>query len=96
MERKTDWIKGTSGDIVRRLEEREESALDYKRCLLRSMDTCMVMVAAWITLRVLLPMCTCVGYRMMEDKVDQTAAELTRRHLKREESAQQIKRCLLR
>ena len=43
MERKTDWIKGASGDIVRRLEEREESALDYKRYLLRSMDTCMVM-----------------------------------------------------
>ena len=53
MERKTDWIKGASGDIVRRLEEREESALDYKRYLSRSMDTCMVMVAAWITLRVL-------------------------------------------
>ena len=39
--------------------------------------------------------CTCVGCRQIEDKVDQKAAELTRRHLEREESAQQIHRCLL-
>ena len=43
MEQKTDWLKGTSGEIVRRLQKREESALDYKRYLSRSMDTCMVM-----------------------------------------------------
>ena len=94
MEQKTDWLKGTSGEIVRRLQERENSALDYKRCWSRSMDTCMMM-CCWITLCVLFSLCTCVGCRLVEDKVDQTAAELTRRHLEREESAQQIKRCLL-
>ena len=94
MEQKTDWLKGTSGEIVRRLQERENSALGYKRCWSRSMDTCMIM-CCWITLRVLFSLCTCVGCRLVEDKVEQTAAELTRRHLEREESAQQIKRCLL-
>ena len=34
MEQKTDWLKGSSGDIMRRLQEREDSAQDIKRCLL--------------------------------------------------------------
>ena len=34
----------------------------------------------------------CIGCRMMDQKVDQMAAELTRRQLERENSAQQIKR----
>ena len=30
MEQKTDWLKGSSGEIIRRLKDRENSALDYK------------------------------------------------------------------
>ena len=36
-----------------------------------------------------------LGYRMMEQKVDQMSAELTRKQQERENSAQQIKRCLV-
>ena len=35
-----------------------------------------------------------VGRRAMEQKVDQMVANLTKRHQEREQSAQQIKRCL--
>ena len=35
MEQKTDWLKGSTGEIIRRLKDREDTALDYKRWLFR-------------------------------------------------------------
>ena len=98
MEQKTDWLKGTSGEIIRRLKDREGSALDYKLWLMRWMQ-CMIMCDLCVLLHysacVYILFLVLVGCSLLEVKVDQMKAELTKRHIEREESAQQIKRCML-
>ena len=34
MEQKTDWLKETSAELTRRLQDREASAQEIKRCVL--------------------------------------------------------------
>ena len=98
MEQKTDWLKGTSGEIIRRLKDREGSALDYKLWLIR-WTQCMIMCDLCVLLHhsacVYILFLVLVGCSLLEEKVDQMKAELTKRHIEREESAQQIKRCML-
>ena len=40
MEQKTDWLKETSAEITRKLQERENSAKLYKRYLLAYISIC--------------------------------------------------------
>ena len=90
MEQKTDWLKGSTGEIIRRLKDREDTALTYKRW--RTVQ--MVYVAGAPLMCMYWSCCWDDARSLMEHKVDQMTANLTNRHLEREESAQQIKRYL--
>ena len=96
MEQKTDWLKETSAEITRKLQERENSAKLYKRYLLAYISMCM---KSWS--HALLGYLVChhlvLGCSELEKKVDiltEMTDKVTKRQQEREDTALQYKRYL--
>ena len=87
MEQKVDQM---AAEVTKRQLEREESALQYKRYLLGW--TYNYMHDEVVLDHPLHP--PCLWGSLIEQKVDQMAAELTKRQLEREDTALQYKRYL--
>ena len=87
MEMKVDTL---TDNVSIGLQNREDSAQQIKRYLLGWTCGC---VTAWINLCVYV-LLNCAGCSLIEEKVDQVAAELTKRQLEREDTALQYKRYL--
>ena len=95
MEQKMDQLNEMTTENTRRLQEREDTALQYKRCLLGSMDR----YYADELLLECMQCPPCVLCSLMEQKIDhltELIAENTQRLQEREDTALQYKRCLLR
>ena len=97
MERKTDWLKETSAEITRKLQERENSAKLYKRYLLAYISICM---KSWS--HVLLGYLVChllvLGCSELEMKIDlltEMTDKVTRRQKERKDTALQYKRYMV-
>ena len=91
MEQKTDWLKGSSADIMRKLEEREDSAQDIKKCVFVGIYPLMYLLLDHSILYFSL----CWVYSLLEQQVEQLSEMTAQKLSEREGSAQQIKRCLL-
>ena len=87
MDGKVDQLEA---ELTRRQQEREESAQEIKRCL--SWIKMCIAVLKLPDHLVCPPPCGNVGCSLIEQKVDEVAAEIIRRQQEREDTALQYKR----
>ena len=90
METKVDQMMAV---LAKRHQEREDTAQQYKRYV-ACCDANVLMCVLSTLAACVSSLCMIIGCSVLEQKVDQMEAELTRRQQEREESAQQIKRCV--